>query len=328
MVDHLLPLPCLLNEESFSCCENESAFVEAAVKLIETIRAMRMYGFAVQVGCSAALMDRICYGSTSFYEWLRLPDGANAKTNRVRKVIRGVITKVPRLEEGYPDLRSDLDFDLIWKGTRIYVNQLRTLPAFVVARCFGLPTVSLGVGDFSDKFVHEVVIQEFKGSEIDERVEEIRSFSNVGQIEACDAYLGGLIQDAVVDERRFSRVRAEMLPDLIFSHEVEIALCQHKVSFRTVPVLAALMRLQRAITKAHTRNLRFEDAYGRLNSLAMNESETVRQSFPNTRQFTWDDGRRLCFPHVKIGNKFRIHFLPDTMAGKVYVGYMGNHLLL
>ena len=328
MADCILPLPCLLNEESFSRCATGSGFVVAAVKLIETVRKMRTYGFSVQIGCSSALMGRICYESMSFYDWLRLPNGANAEENSARKTLRGLITKTPRLEEGYPDLCEGLDFDLLWKGNQIYVNPMRTLPAFVVARCFGLPTVSLGVGDFANKFIHEVVIQELKDGEICERVEDVRSFSNVGQIETCDGYLGDLIQHTVVDECRFSKVRAEMLPDLIFSHEVEAALSQHKVRFRTVPVLAALMRLQRAIEKTHDQNLCFEDAYGRLNSLAMSESETVRRSIPDTRQFTWDDGRRTCFPHVKIGNKFRIHFLPDMMAGKVYVGYMGNHLPL
>jgi hypothetical protein len=74
------------------------------------------------------------------------------------------------------------------------------------------------------------------------------------------------------------------------------------------------------------------------NALAMTEHETVQKSKPMREARTFDvpeavhpDGRVVMYAHYKIDNKDpapRLHFLDDTRGtGKVYVGYLGRHLL-
>lgn len=328
MVNSVLPLPSLLNEESFGRFSTRSEFITAMNRLVEVIKKMRLYGSAAQLGCSVTLMDRVCYDNVAFRDWLRLPNGSDATENDLRRYVRQVLSKVPRLEECYATFYENPDFDLSWKGRRLYVNSEKTLPAFVVAVCFNLPTLALGSEDFAQSCVQNPTISEMQGNDVIDRDVEVYSFANLAQVDSCDAYLQDLIKHAVVDEEGFNRVRAEMFPDLLFSKEVEEALARHHICFRSISVMTTLIRLQRAFTKMCSQNIDFEDAYGHVHSLAMNESATVRQKYPDTRRFTWEDGSRLCFPHVKIGNSFRVHFLPDKEMGKLYVGYMGQHLPL
>ena len=328
MQNSIIPLPSILNESSFGRFSTKANFISAVTRLVDVLKKMRLYGFAAQVGCSSALMERVCYDTVTFREWLRLPNGMDVSENEARNFIRLAVSKVPRLEEGYALFNEAPDFDLLWEGKVLYVNPERTIPAFVIAVCFGMPTIALKTGVFADSFIHRPVIRELEEEGICERTESVYSFSDIAQIDVCDDYLKKLIGAAVVDEDSFSRIRDEMFPNLVFSHEVEAALAQHRVNFRAIPVLKALIRLQRAILIMCERNICFEDAYGRVSSLAMNESATVRQKCPESRRFTWDDGSRFCFPHVKIGGGFRLYFVPDKRLCKVYVGYMGEHLPL
>ena len=328
MQNRILPLPSILNEASFGRFSTRSDFTSAVTRLVGVLKKVRLYGFAAQVGCSSTLMDRVCYDTVTFREWRRLPNSTDVVENAARKFIRLALTKVPRLEEGYALFNEEPDFDLLWDGRVLYVTPERTIPAFLVAVCFNIPTIALKDGVFVENFIHEPVIRELEGESIREHPERVYSFSDEVQIEVCDEELKRLIATAVVDEEDFSRIRDVMFPDFVFSHEVETALMQHQVNFRSIPVLKVLIRLQRAIVKMCAQNICFEDAYGRISSLAMNESATVRQKCPNTRRFTWDDGCRHCFPHVKIGGGFRLHFVPDKESRKVYVGYMGEHLPL
>ena len=324
----ILPLPSILNEESFDPFPSREDFVVAIRLLARVVGKLRMYGFSAQLGCSSAIFSRICYGDVTFLEWLRMPNGTDVEESEARKYIRLAISKAPRLEEGYASFYERPDFDILWRDKLIYVNLEKTLPAFVVAYCFQLPTVALCSAAFKGSSSHRIVVRELEGDVTQDYPKDVCSFANIVQIEYSDGMLKDLIRHAVVDADGFLKVKAEMFPNLVFSHEVEAALAQHRIDFHSIPVVLRLMRLQCAIQRMNMENVDFEDAYGRIGSLAMNESKSVRQKIPDTRRFMWDDGHRVCFPHVKIGNTFRIHFLPDKTAGKVYVGYMGHHLPL
>ena len=321
----ILPLPSILNEESFEPFPSRHDFVVAIRHLAKVVGKLRMYGFSAQLGCSSAIFSRICYGDVTFLEWLRMPNGTDVEESEARKYIRLAISKTPRLEEGYASFYERPDFDVLWQGKLIYINPAKTLPAFVVAYCFQLPTVALSSAAFENRSRHVIVIRELEGEVTHDYPKDVCSFAD---IESSDGTLKDLIRHTVVDADGFMKVKTEMFPDHVFSHEVETALTQHRIDFHSIPVILRLMRLQYAIQKMNKDNIDFEDAYGRIGSLAMNESESVRNRIPDTRRFTWDDGVRVCFPHVKIGNSFRIYFLPDKNAGKVYIGYMGHHLPL
>lgn len=324
----ILPLPSILNEESFDPFPSREDFVAAIRLLAKVVGKLRMYGFSAQLGCSSAIFSKICYADVTFLEWLRMPNGADVEETEARKYVRLAISKTPRLEEGYASFYEHPDFDLLWQGKLIYINPEKTLPAFVVAYCFQIPTIALSSAVFKNSFSHRIVIRELEGDATRDYPKDVCSFADIVQVDSSDGMLRDLICLAVVDTDGFLKAKTGMFPNLIFSHEVETALSRHRVDFRSIPVIMRLMRLQNAIQRMTAENIDFEEAYGRISSLAMNESASVRNRIPDTRRFTWDDGYRVCFPHVKIGNSFRIHFLPDKNAGKVYVGFMGHHLPL
>lgn len=130
-------------------------------------------------------MERVCYDTVTFREWLRLPNGADAGENDVRKFIRLAVSKASRLEDGYALFNETPDFDLLWEGKVLYVNPDRTIPAFVVAVCFGIPTIALKNGAFSENFIYEPVIRELEDECIRERPERVYSFSDVAQVNSA-----------------------------------------------------------------------------------------------------------------------------------------------
>lgn len=57
-----------------------------------------------------------------------------------------------------------------------------------------------------------------------------------------------------------------------------------------------------------------------------NESEATLNQYTDERTFRCPDGYKRVFDwHIKLGD-IRIHFLPDTSAKKIIVGYIGKHL--
>lgn len=324
----ILPLPSVLNEQSFCRFATKQEFVAAMKSLLAVLARLKEYGFSLQLSCSSAVFDQICYADMTFRSWLRLSDRTDNEEVGIRKFILSAITKVPRLEDGYSSFYETPEFDLFWNDEMIFINQERYLPAFLIGIVFNLPILSLPLAEFKDRVYHNLMLRELEGDCLKERIVVAKSFSTIHQIESEDDSLKHFIENIVVDVSDFLKIRLEMFPDLVFSHEVENAIIRHHVNFRSIPILGVLIRMQQAVRKMSEHGVCFEDAYGRVSTLAMNESATVRQRIPETRCFTWDDGKRFCFPHVKIGNGYRIHFLPDRAAGKVYIGYMGPHLSL
>lgn len=145
----MLPLPTLLNEESFADCGSRSAFVAALKKLLQAVQALCQYGFAPQLGCSRTIMKRVCYDDVTFETWLRLTDCGSMDEAKVRRDVLVMISKVPRLEDGYAPLGEDPEFDVLWNGRQIYANAEFTVPAFVISIGFNLPVVSLSTGIFA-----------------------------------------------------------------------------------------------------------------------------------------------------------------------------------
>lgn len=324
----ILPLPTLLNEESFGSFPSRQTFIAAIGRLILTLKELERYGFAKQLSCSRSIMDRICYADVTFGTWLRLGDAICPEEKQWRSYLRLMIGKVPPLEDAYPSFYECPEFDLAWNGRCLFVNAARMLPAFVVAIAFRLPTVALRVNAFCVGGVQEVLLSELRDDTIYEYTEQTIAFSDRQDVIANDPWLTDIISTAIVDHMTFNAVRSGMFPSLKFSDEVEDALAKHRIDFRSVSVVRALIRLQKACVDMCSRQISFEEAYGRVKTLAMRESDTVVQKMPETREFSWGGDKRFCFPHLKIGSSFRVHFRPDKDAKCVYVGYMGEHLPL
>lgn len=323
----MLPLPTLLNEESFADCGSRSAFVAALKKMLQAVQALCQYGFAPQLGCSRTIMKRVCYDDVTFEAWLRLTDCGSMDEAKVRRDVLVMISKVPRLEDGYAPIGEDPEFDVLWNGRQIYANAEFTVPAFVISIGFNLPVVSLSAGIFAAQDIVFPVKCELddKGGIVEEQM-KVYSFADVVQVHSRDGELRGIIDHAIVSEDDFRCVRSTMFPDFSFSDEVEEALSRHRIAFRRIDVLRTLMDLHKAFVRMIATGIPFEDAYGHLASLAMDESNATKQMYPGTRTFRWNGVRRDCYPHVKLGNKIRIHFFPSKSDGILYVGYIGPHL--
>jgi hypothetical protein len=67
-------------------------------------------------------------------------------------------------------------------------------------------------------------------------------------------------------------------------------------------------------------------SYGKaaLNISPESDKTMSQKKLRNQRIFSMPDGRRECFElHIKSGD-LRFHFFPED--GKIYVGYIGEHL--
>lgn len=328
-VEKVLPLPHLLNEASFLRFDSRMEFVHALQAMVGVARKMCAYGYAAQLSCSRALLDRICYENVSLRDWLRESECVCEGEHEIRRYMRQSVTKVPFLEEAYPIFYEDSLFDVYREGVRIYMNTERSLPAFVVSVCFRLPTIALRTGGFASADSVELTVREVTEDGADcETRERSWVFSDGEQVDRHAEWLTKRIADEVGDSGDFNSIRGVMFPDLSFSKEVEEALSGHEIDFAHIPVLRALLKLQTAFRRMKGESIPFRDAYGRVKTLAMTESDTTRARRIGSRTFTWSDASRTCFPHVKIGSGFRIHFLPDSDADVLFVGYMGRHLPL
>ena len=61
------------------------------------------------------------------------------------------------------------------------------------------------------------------------------------------------------------------------------------------------------------------------------ESTTVHQNskLRKEREFYLPDGSLVFFEsHIKLSNRFRIHFYPEPQNGIINIGYIGSHLKL
>ena len=105
-----LPFPTLVNELSFpeSSFSSQSDFVQSMEQLLLVVRRLNgQYGFAMQLGCSDSLMDIVCFGSTTFKEWLYDKTNQSSKERDVKSQIRLLLSKTPRIETGYAGFKED-----------------------------------------------------------------------------------------------------------------------------------------------------------------------------------------------------------------------------
>jgi hypothetical protein len=139
-----------------------------------------------------------------------------------------------------------------------------------------------------------------------------------------------LLQDAV----ELWRQRGTLFPDLVFCPSVEQNLRPWPYGARLfASVRHALSELQRFASDwrdgrhAEYSHAALEQYLPRLSD----ESETVKANpqLAALRRFRDDAGvSRFFFPHVKLQQSFRIHYLPDGEARRIRVGYIGKHLKL
>lgn len=319
-----LPFPLLLNEESLNGFPSRRDFLAALQKLANVIGRMRYYGFALQVGCSRRMLERPCYEGVSFFRWLTDKGVSDAEERSLQAYFRNLIAKVPRFEEGYAGLVEEPSFDLYWSGRRLYMNPERTIPAFLVAISFKVPSVAFDAGIFHESCQFSLRREFARGDTLDSEDETSVAISKKSDLEAFDRSFGLELQMSVLDGGHLLAHSGEFLPHVCFSQEAVREL--PTADLRRYPVVSELITLQKRFVECEGGESEFWSKYGRCRTYASDESETTHHHYPLSRRFTWPDGKRDCWPHLKLGKKFRISFSLDFAQKKIYVGYVGPHL--
>lgn len=144
--------------------------------------------------------------------------------------------------------------------------------------------------------------------------------------EVEDAYVKNL-RSGISSGQDFWDKRQRLYPNLIFCENVKDQLFEDSEKYHLVAVMKKLDRFQEY----------FSCCTGPYNPKelgmdARTESESVKSNptLSNYRFFRLPDGsEQYMFDHVGFTGKYnagRIHFLPDTLHNRCYIGYIGRHL--
>ena len=319
-----LPFPLLLNEESLTGFSDRADFLAALQRLAKVIERMRYYGFAQQVGCSRRMLERPCYAGITFHRWLMDKRIANVEERKLQVHFRNMISKMPRFEEGYAGLAEEPPFDLYWNERRLYINQERVIPAFLVSICFKVPSVAFEVGAFRHACEFQLRREFVCGEDVVSEGDVAVAISKESDLAALDKSFVDELRSAIFDGGQLLIHAHEFLPCVSFSEEAIQEL--PRADLQGFPVVSELIMLQRRFMECAGGESEFWCKYGRLNTYASDESETTHNLYPLSRRFTWADAKRDCWPHLKLGKRFRISFKLDFSTRKIYVGYIGPHL--
>jgi hypothetical protein len=137
-----------------------------------------------------------------------------------------------------------------------------------------------------------------------------------------------LLQDAAA----LWRQRGTLFPDLVFCPSVEQNLLPWPYGTSLLAsVRHALSELQRfAMDWRDGRHTEYtHDALGQYLPRLSDESESLKANpqLAALRRFRDEEGvSRFFFPHVKLQQGFRIHYLADGEARRICIGYIGKHL--
>ena len=321
-----IPYPQILNELSFVESPSHEAFMAKMLELKRVMDAMHRIGFSYIVAKSRGIYERVCYSNVTFRSWLFDKNVLNPEEKTLKDFFKSTMIKTPAFEDD-PDLFVGCcDFDLFFERVRIYGGGSTDIPAFLVSYLNCLPSIVLKVGRFSEgsEFLlekHELL----ECGEIDMRYESV----NVVSTETEAVSLRNSVTERIVTEIHSGQiildVCEDLWPNLSFSDEVMASLPVFDVV--SGHLIGDLIRLHSAFVSClnkGSRDLRKE--FGSTKSLIMNESDSTRHQYPDSRTFHWNGERRDCWPHLRMNRKNRMHFLPDYDARRLYVGYIGPHL--
>ena len=322
----VLPLPTILNERSLTRSPSHYDFIQLIKNLLCLIKYIKKYGFSMQVECSKKLFDSVCYDDVSFSMWLQIDRSINEDESVVRKYMRMLITKAPRFEEKYSDFIKGVEFDLLQNNLQIYPNQDSSIPAFLLSIYFNLPSVSFATNEYLLSYVFRLTKRSITSDGIVDDDENVHSFSIERQIDECNRYFIDVLNTSIRTVDDFRRVAPIMFPNLSFSDQVYDALDKNRIQFSTLPIIYHLIKLQKSFDVMLTSDCLFSDAYGDSKSLVMDESNATKQLYPGSRIFTWEDIKRVCYSHIRINLKYRLHFNISKQDKMIYIGYIGTHL--
>ena len=321
-----IPYPQILNELSFGACASHEDFLEKMVQLKGVMDAMRRIGFSYLIGKSNSIYEKTCYPGVKFRNWLAGKVCFTPEEKTLRDFIMGAITKTPAFEETPEYFVGNCEYDLFFGGVQIYNPASYGIPAFLVSYCNALPSIALASGVFSegDSFIvtkHELN----EDCMVREKPEPVSVCTTPNSVEAFRDTLQARIVEGVRSGRTILDVCKELWPYMSFSDEVERALPTMDVGNGLI--VNCLLKLHSAFVKCLDSGCRdFRNACETTKSLAMDESDSTRRAYPDSRTFHWQGRRRDCWPHFRINRKFRIHFIPDFEDLKLYIGYIGPHL--
>lgn len=150
--------------------------------------------------------------------------------------------------------------------------------------------------------------------------------TNVSQEEIISAYRKELSDDITSGQDLWEK-RQELYPNLVFCENVKDQLYEDPEKYHIAAVMKRLNRFQEYFSDC-------ENIYDpkNLGMDARTESATVKSDpqLKNYRKFRLPDGKEeYFFDHVGFTGKYsggRIHFLPDNINKKCYIGYIGKHL--
>ncbi len=321
-----IPYPQILNELSFVACVSHEEFLSRMQELKCVMDAMNRIGFSYAVAKSHGIYERVCYSGTTFRKWLFDKNALNSQERMLKGFFKIAMSKTPAFEEAPDSFVGYCDFDLFFEGEQIYGGGSTYIPAFLLSYLNRLPSIALNVGRFSmgGGFLlekHELL----ESGEIDIRQEAVDVVATGAGAELFSDPVTQRIVKEVHSGQAILDVCENLWPYLSFSDEVIAQLPAFDVA--NGHLVGDLIRLHSAFEiclNGGSRDLRKE--YGSTKSLIMDESDSTKHQYPNSRTFHWNGVRRDCWPHLRLNIKERMHFLPDFDAKKLYIGYVGPHL--
>lgn len=318
-----IPYPAILNELSFLKVANRTDFISLVKELVAVVRAMEPYGYGLRFAYSNSIMSREIFDGHTFASWLSL-SGCMSRYERDLVILVKVMMDRGCVLENI-DLTSD--DDLFFDGVRIYGGGVSSVPGFAASYIWGLPSTVLNIGVYCrcDELDIEREYLHVDGT-IHKDCVPMKVLSSVDAVKRSHDELMTRILADIQSGIELASVVRTIMPKLSFSKSVIETL--KTISFHQFPVVPEFFRLHEVFDRCVAAGSSdFFNEYGALKSIAMSESDTKMSEHPHCRDFTWDDGTvRKCEPHVKVGNGCRIHFFPDFVNEKLYIGYVGPHL--
>ncbi len=318
-----IPYPQLVNELSFEEQKDRVLFLEKIKQLLVVIDEMHSIGFNYQLAFVSSLKEKTCFPGFVFSKWLFSRDGSTEEQD-IKRRLQSLFTKGALIED---ILSPDCGKEFSFSGRELGLSGL------LASYYFALPSISLQTGIFQNQFCFPLTLSDLDSDgEIKSYDEEVYSVSQSNHIrQIADENMQKMLKE-IIDGKTLLGYAKKILSFLDFSkkavEQLESLNSSSFISNGFSWVCVTLLKLN------HIMHLTLLDKKSdflnqTIHSIKISdESQTTKNQYKGTRTFIWDDGTtRDCWLHAKNkSSNIRIHFVPDTVDKKLYIGYIGKHL--
>lgn len=304
----------ILNELSIVPASRGQSDEERFQTLVSLLKELCRIGARRTVRCTRDCLERMVADDVTLREWLCRRD----RIFEEKRFLRSLLSKTPFVDEIILNSEpSDVALEFRWKSHLFLGGGLAHLRHW--------PLISLPhTEEFSQGAITVTLTKCLPSGDTSEATIEIENFALLIHVELRRSSLRERVFRDITDGHALWLSRDRTLPNLVFCHETERAMCAlsgNEPFFRAV--CHHLCTINDAVGSWKDGELRLDLDW------SYESKATLRHArYGHRRKILCPDGQERQFSaHSKIkSHNKRIYFLPDLNNKRAFIGYIGGHL--